>query len=102
MVSNFVFEIEGKEGCEVTHNCLLFEEYKKKSTVLLVKNPPLPNISPPHVKAQKSIYKTVNFRHLQKYPSTVDFFKCVINTTPLLRLNNFQRRGGILTRIERY
>ena len=30
MESNLVFEIEWKEGCEFTHNCLLFEEFKKK------------------------------------------------------------------------
>ena len=96
MESNLVFEIEWKEGCEFTHNCLLFEEFKKKkSTVLFVKYPPLPNISPPPlVMSQNSIFKTLNFRHLQKYTTTVDFLKCVINITPHVKAEKFSRGGG--------
>ena len=58
--------------------------------------------TPPLLRAKNRLFKNAIFRLFQKYPTTVDFSTCAVNTPPLVKDPKFSKGGGDLPRIERY
>ena len=55
------------------------------------------NTPPPLLRAKNRLFKNAIFRLFQKYPTTVDFSTCAVNTPPLVKDPKFSKGGGVFT-----